>query len=135
MIKRRDFLIKCAVGTAALMTPLKWVAADSTVGNLSDDTFKPSKDSYQFLLHNSFRCVGGEDGAIKLELVEVREGPRAPGLEQFELVFEEGDSVSTKQLQTGLYRVYHPKTGLALIHLAPSNTVAGRYTTYFGLFA
>jgi len=127
MFKRRDFLTTCAAGTAAFMTPVGWVMADSAGDNSSKDTF-------QSLLHQGFRCMDGEDEAMKLELVEVREGPKAPGLEQFTLVFQGGNSAETRQLQAGLYRLYHPETGLELLHLTPSDTGVGRYTTHFGLF-
>lgn len=131
MYKRRDVLKTSAVGIAALIpltTPLGCLAAVSTAG-------RPSKDLFQSLLHHGFRCMDEDGGVIKLKLVEVREGPEAPGLDQFALVFQEGNSaVGTRQAQAGLYRLYHRETGLVLVHLAPSDTGAGRYTTYFGLF-
>ena len=48
--------------------------------------------------NEGFRCMDGEGLATKLELVEVREGPQAPGLEQFSLVFQDGQGVGTGHL-------------------------------------
>ena len=128
MIKRRNFLISCAIGTTALTTPLGWAAA----GNSTNSGL--TKDKFQSLLHHNFRCMDEKTGMINMDLVEIREGPQVPGLEQFSLVFQERNSSGKSHLQDGLYQLYHPETGRALIHLAPSNTEAGRYTTYFGLF-
>lgn len=127
MFKRREFLRTCAIGTAGVMAPFGWLAAGSKNGGLSKATF-------QSLHHHVFRCMDGKGGVIKLELSEVRDGPQMPGLEQFSLVFKEGPRVATGHLQDGLYQLYHPETGTTFLHLAPSDTDTGHYTTYFGLF-
>ena len=75
------------------------------------------------------------DQTVKLELVEVREGPRAPGLEQFALVFEAADGAEAGLLQEGLYTLVHPKARPSLVRLAPSDTDAARYVSYVGLFS
>ncbi|MCB1860778.1 MAG: hypothetical protein KDI47_03485 [Gammaproteobacteria bacterium] len=124
MLKRRDFLGNCAAGATALLAPAGLLAATGET-NLS------LKEKFQSLLNQGFRCLDQESGAVKLELIEVRDGPAATGLEQFSLVFQTGEG----KLKTGLHEIYHPRTGLALYHISPSDSVAGRYTTNFSLFA
>lgn len=122
MLKRRDFLTNCAAGATALLAPTGLLAA-------TGETDLSPKDKFRSLVHQGFRCFDRDGGAVRLELVEFRDGPRSEGLEQFSLVFEAGGG----KLSTGLYEVYHPRTGLSLYHLTPSDSVAGRYTTYIGL--
>lgn len=128
MKNRREFIHQCAAVGATLLVPgSALAAADPALGA------KLSKSSFQPLLHQVFRCFTGQGHALRLELVEVREGPAVPGLEQFDLVLRDADGAAP--LPPDLYRLYHPSTGAVLMHLAPADSRPGGYVTHFGLFA
>ncbi len=134
MFKRRNFLTTCTVGTAVLATPLGLAAGEAAKARPAKDIMPTPKKSFQSLLHNNFRCMSNSSGAKKIKLVEFIEGPRAPGLDQFTLVFEEVDQTDHTKIQDGLYTLFHPETGPSLVQLVASDTVVGRYTSHFGLF-
>ena len=127
MFKRRDFLRTCAVSSAVVITPFGWAAAGTTNGGLS-------KIKFQSLQHQVFHCMDGKGGVIKMELTEVRDGPQMSGIDQFSLVLQKEHALGADDIQAGLYQLYHPDTGKTLVHLEPSDTETGRYTSYFGLF-
>ena len=134
MLKRRDFLTTCTVSTVALSTPLGF-AAGNLPGSVTETRPVLSNETCQSLLQQSFHCVSDENAIVNLKLVEVREGPKAKGLEQFALVFEEAGGTGDKLPYDGLYTIHHPVTGPSLVHLAASDTDATRYTSYVSQFS
>ncbi len=132
MKNRREFLNSCAVGAAALVAPTSLMAAEATTANTRR---KLSKAGFTALINEGFRCVSGHGSAIPLTLVEVRDGPQSPGLDQFGLLLKSSAPLASAQLPAALYRLYHPATGAMLVHLAPSDSVSGGYATQFAVMA
>ncbi|TVT47395.1 MAG: twin-arginine translocation signal domain-containing protein [Denitromonas halophila] len=132
MKDRRDFLNTCALGAAALVAPTRLMAAGSTDAHPSR---KLSKAGFEALMNANFRCLSGRGEAQRLTLTEVRDGPQSPGLEQFGLLLRGTDDLAANPLTPALYRLYHPETGAMLVHLTPSDSVAGSYIAQFGLMA
>jgi hypothetical protein len=124
VLKRRNFLTGCAAGASTLLVPVELLAGTG------ESDLSP-KETFLTLLHQSFRCLDGAAGARSLELVEVRDGPGSAGLEQFSLVFTADDA----SLTAGLHEIYHPRTGLNLYRVEPSDSLAGHYTSNFTLLA
>lgn len=131
MLKRREFLKTCTLGTAAMLVPVGWAAPTTSKKAVP----VISKDSYQALLNDDFRCIGQQGVAEKLTLVDIENGPVHPGLEQFSLIFKRHSSAGNKSMNAGLHRLYHKKTGPSLVNLVPSESKPGHYVTYFSLFA
>lgn len=135
MIDRRRFVQSCTAGTAVLVISNNTLAASlcqqrvpkSVASQLSAATFKS-------LLRSDFRCLGGPDGAVRLQLTDLWPGPAQAGIEQFSLRLRERDS-PTAQLPEGLYRLQHPSLGSVVIHLSPSDTHTDGYITHFSLLA
>ena len=123
MLKRRNFLTGCAAGASTLLLPVKLLAN-------TEETGLSPKETFLALLHQSFRCLSGAAGARKLELIEVRDGPSVDGIEQFSLVFRADDA----PLSAGLHEIHHPRIGLGLYRIEPSDSATGLYTSNFSVF-
>ncbi len=136
MKDRRAFLGSCAAGAALLMTPQYVLAAGGCQSaQKTTHSSKPSTQAFQALLHQEFRCLSVDGQAVRLELVEVRSGPQAPGLDQFGLLLKQkaGFASLGSELPAAIYALGHPQLGTHLVYLEPSESIKGGYTTQFTL--
>ena len=125
MLDRRCFLTNCTAAAASVLVPA-WVLA-------SDDYIRrPSRQLFTPLIGQSFRGVDEDNVSLNFILLEIEQGPRASGLEQFTLAFKETYRI-TRDRFGGLFRVSHPETGDMLMRLEPSARGPRIYTSDFSL--
>ena len=123
-MKRRDFFkVAGQAGTAGLTLSLlpvlssKALAAETVVGARSAELSKSWFE--QYLNQNFWVKTRGLTGS-NLMLIEVRERPASPGLEQFNVVFQALQP--GKRLLSGIYTVLDPDGGSIKLHLEPKKT-------------
>lgn len=134
MKDRRDFIACCAAGAALIAAPGALLAADLAAAPAERASCRVSKEAFQSLLDEEFRCFTAQGEALSLKLAEVRDGPQAHGLEQFSLLLKaDGSTSPSTPLPPEIYLLEHPRMGRALVRLDPSDTVARAYSTQFVL--
>ena len=79
--------------------------------------YRLDRASFEALLHTTFQVFDGEGQVFDCSLEAMREGPIAPGLDQFTLVFQRSDG---GELPGGLYELWHRNLRLFQLRLDPS---------------
>jgi hypothetical protein len=130
-MKRREFLVSCAAGcVAAGIVP---VTAHATA---PDKYFsgapRLSKQRFQELVNSQFRVYSNGWNSVPIKLTAVHDGPEAPGLDQFSILFHGPKNAS---IQAGSYLVNHHKDGDFLLYLEPAGSQANTSTTFVATFS
>lgn len=118
-MKRREFIKatgRAGVAGAALgLYPVFGVATGSLAGAPDMAAEALSKSWFeQYLNQNFWVSLRGLSG-INLQLIELRDGPKTSGLEQFQAVFQA--ERSGRHLVSGIYTLLHPDGGTIKLHL------------------
>jgi hypothetical protein len=119
MVSRRAFL----TGSAALLAGLGLLPAWASPPRTH------SRAQFEALLGTYFAVFTGRRVSYG-SLVEVRDGPVAPGLDQFTLVFDHVEGVTPGD---ALYDLWHANIGVFALHLEPTDASASRYIAVFSL--
>lgn len=114
MVERRKFLIGCGAAFVATgLGPATLIGATSgraygQVGRL--------QDRVRALLNSLFYIRDEAWNGLTMELIEVRDGPQSPHLEQFSVRLR---GPLAPQLPPGLYQVVHREVGTFLLYMEP----------------
>ena len=127
MLNRRLFLTRCTAAAASAVVPSAVLAAIA-------DQPRPSRQLFATLIGQSFRGIDEDNVALNFVLLDVVRETRAPGLDQFTLVFEETYRIGNER-SGGLFRLHHPDTGQMLMRLEPSAGGPRKYVSHFSLIA
>ena len=124
MLNRRQFLTDVSIATASVLVPAALLAS-------GDGGVRPSKQLFSSLIGQSFRAVDEQNVTLNFILRDVVQELKAPGLEQFTLLFEETYRINNER-SDGLFRITHPETGEILLRMEPSVRGPRIYTANFG---
>jgi hypothetical protein len=113
VIERRKFLAIVGTPVAAAFTGLVpiWGAGRPPAPALGA---QPARTGFERLLRSRFTMTGGSGEAAAVRLVEVKDGPRASGLEQWSAIFR---AESGAPLPAGLYEARHPEAGTFSLYM------------------
>ncbi len=121
MLSRRAFI----AGSTVTALGLGFVPALATAGRHK----QLGRADFEALRHTPFRVFDGEGQGFGCTLEEVRDGPIAPGLDQFTLVFERSDG---GKLTRGVYELWHRK--LRSFHLNLDSSGRERTSRFVAVF-
>jgi len=129
MIDRRVFLLTGVAGAASSLLPTLSLAAPAIEKNTPEAVWY---HQWQPLLGESFIVAESGRQLTQLKLSELREGTKAPRLDQFHLYFTNSSDVT---LEERSYHLHHPVHGSHHLFLQPVIQSSGNpiYRTTFCL--
>lgn len=127
MLNRRQFLTDVSIAAASVLLPAGVMAS-------GDGAVRPSKELFSSLIGQSFRAVDEQNVTLNFILRNIVQEHKAPGLEQFTLLFEETYRINDER-SGGLFRITHPETGEILLRMEPSVHGPRAYTASFSFLA